>query len=47
MKKERRGKWSRDPWIRILEILAAMSKDERRRCLHATLAFFENRRDLK
>lgn len=26
-KKEKRGKWSREPWIRILELLAAMPEE--------------------
>lgn len=40
-KKERRGKWSRDPWLRVLELLANMSEEERARCIRATAKFFE------
>lgn len=42
-KKDKRGKWVRDPWIRILELLAAMSFEERQRCLRATTEFFRGR----
>ena len=37
------GKWARDPWIRILELLAQMSKEERERCIRATAAFYNGR----
>lgn len=42
-KKERRGKWARDPWIRILELLSKMPIDERERCITATAIFFKGR----
>lgn len=42
-KKEKRGKWARDPWIRILQLLAAMPKAERQRCIQATLNFYRDR----
>jgi hypothetical protein len=42
-KPERRGKWKRDPWIRILELLASMSFEERQRCIRATAAFYSGR----
>lgn len=42
-RKDRRGKWSRDPWIRILELLAPMSSEERTRCIRATANFFDGR----
>ena len=42
-KSERRGKWSRDPWIRILELLAQMTQEERKRCIDATVVFFRGR----
>lgn len=42
-KKEKRGKWSRDPWIRILELLSQMSKEERARCISATAEFYRGR----
>lgn len=41
--KDKRGKWSRDPWIRILYLLAEMGFEERHRCIKATLAFFDGR----
>lgn len=41
--KETRGKWSRDPWIRILELLSKMTYEERQRCLKATVNFYEGR----
>lgn len=41
--KEKRGKWARDPWIRILKLLNDMPLDERKRCLRATAQFFEGR----
>jgi len=41
--KDRRGKWSRDPWIRILELLAPMSPVERARCIQATAQFYHGR----
>lgn len=40
---EKRGKWARDPWIRILELLSQMSEEERARCIRATAAFYEVR----
>lgn len=43
IKKDKRGKWSRDPWIRTLEILARLSKEERSRCIRATVNFFHGR----
>lgn len=39
-KKSKRGKWSRDKWIRILELLKEMSPEERDRCLRATNIFW-------
>lgn len=42
-KTDKRGKWARDPWIRILELLAKMPKEERERCINATAAFFRGR----
>lgn len=39
----KRGKWAREPWIRILELLAEMSFEERQRCISATVAFFRGR----
>lgn len=41
--KEKRGKWSRDPWIRILELLDKMPVEERHRCIRATKDFYENK----
>jgi hypothetical protein len=38
-KPDKRGKWSRDSWIRILELLAKMPKEERDRCVRATTDF--------
>ena len=37
---EKRGKWARDPWIRILELLSKMSPEERQRCIRATAQFY-------
>lgn len=42
-KKEKRGKWARDPWIRILELLSKMSYEERQRCIKATSDFYRGR----
>jgi hypothetical protein len=42
-KPSKRGKWAREPWIRILELLAGMTFEERQRCLQATVAFFRGR----
>jgi hypothetical protein len=41
-KKTKLGKWSRDPWIRILELLNQMPKNERDRCIKATSDFFRD-----
>lgn len=32
-KAEKRGKWARDPWIRILQLLSEMPPEERERCI--------------
>lgn len=42
-KSDRRGKWSRDPWIRILQLLNSMPAEERRRCIRATIIFWEGK----
>lgn len=42
-KKDRRGKWARDPWVRILELLSKMTKEERQRCMAATVEFYRGR----
>lgn len=39
----KQGKWSRDSWIRILELLAKMPQEERQRCLKATTKFYKGR----
>jgi hypothetical protein len=39
-----RGKWARDPWIRILQLLAKMPMGERERCIRATAAFYKDRK---
>lgn len=41
MNKAKRGKWARDPWIRILELLYQMTLEERERCLRATTEYFK------
>ncbi len=40
---EKRGKWARNPWVRILELLSKMPYEERHRCLFATVEFFKGR----
>lgn len=40
-KKDKRGKWSLDPWIRVLQILSEMPINERRRCIKATADFYD------
>lgn len=42
-KQEKRGKWQRDPWLRILELLSKMTHEERQRCIRATAAFYHGR----
>lgn len=45
-KKPPRREWqwgSREPWIRILEILSKMSFEERQRCIRATEIFYKDR----
>ncbi len=42
-KTEKRGKWRRDPWLRILELLSKMTAEERARCIRATAQFFSTR----
>lgn len=41
--KGKRGKWYRDPWLRILQMLGEMSYEERQRCIRATADFYKNR----
>ena len=42
-KTDKRGKYYRDPWLRILQLLAAMPYEERMRCLDATVNFYKGR----
>lgn len=37
------GKWSRIPWIRILELLSEMTKEERQRCIRAAAELYRDR----
>lgn len=42
-KQDKRGKWARDKWIRILELLTEMPPEERQRCIRATAEFYRGR----
>lgn len=44
-KKKPKKYLSKNPWIKILQILAAMPKEERERCIRATWVFFDGRKE--